>query len=167
MRNPHVAVSKLPWAQTVGPAIRDLLDGFIHSHPQLLKLVDAAISTQDPEARASLLKDFAFPDHLILNCRHQVLRLLGCSSLSSTTTGLCPLVHEYYSKATQDPDQILATWLREGAPIGILNDVTHTGVFPLSDPKTLADPDALGTDPEGWRNYLSAEDNAEKVLEIL
>ena len=74
---------------------------------------------------------------------------------------------EYYSKATQDPDQVLATWLREGAPIGILNEVTHTGVFPLSDPKLLADPDTLGTDPEGWRNYVSAEDNAEKVLEIL
>jgi hypothetical protein len=68
-----------------------------------------------------------------------------------------------------DPDSILAEWKIHGAPLGIINDATPTGIFPPVAPADSTwDPlKDIASDPRGWTNYKSAEESPETIAEIL
>ena len=68
-------------------------------------------------------------DGLVEAARGAILDLVG-ERADEGTTGLQPSIFEAYRRLTGDPDEHLATWLREGAPLGINRPVLSAGVFP-------------------------------------
>ena len=105
------------------------------------------------------------PDDVVAAARHALARALGTrppgsSGLDATTfDGL---------RAHGDPDPHLAGWLRHGAPLGILQPVPPSGIFP---PVPAADPQRdlgdITTMFDGFTNYTSAEDEPETRLSLL
>ena len=85
------------------------------------------------------------------------------------TTGLQPSIFDAYRSLTGDPDEHLATWLREGAPLGINRPVLSSGVFPTV-PDEPVSPDyvtGLARSPAGWENYRSADEDAPTATSLL
>ena len=61
-----------------------------------------------------------------------------------------------------DPDAHLGRWTIEGAPLGIDEPITPSGIFPPAGPQGEArsgDRHRPNADPQGWTNYRSAEDD--------
>ena len=69
------------------------------------------------------------PNGLVNAGRGGVLDLVG-ERADEGTVGLQPSIFEAYRRLTGDPDEHLATWLRDGAPLGINRPVLSAGVFP-------------------------------------
>jgi hypothetical protein len=101
------------------------------------------------------------------NLREDISNILGVSI--PTSKGISPEVISGYCKLSGDPDSILAEWKIHGAPLGIINDVTPTGIFPPVAPADSTwDPlEDIASDPRGWTNYKSAEESPETIAEIL
>ena len=76
---------------------------------------------------------------------------------------------EAYCEATGDPDVHLAGWLSQGAPLGVLNPVVPSGVFPpvVERPSSPAEVAAVASDPAGWTNYRSATDDPKIARKLL
>ena len=90
--------------------------------------------------------------------RRQILEALGAPESGELAgggpdPGLFRLVTEH----TEDPDDCLEQWLRQGAPLGISCDIPCRGIFPETDSDITEEVD-LDTSPAGWKNYGSAED---------
>ena len=67
-----------------------------------------------------------------------------------------------------DPDTDLEKWLREGAPLGIRMPVTSCGIFPqATDTSRQWSPGDISSEPTGWENYRSAEDDPAVCAELL
>ena len=56
------------------------------------------------------------PDGLVEAARGAILDLVS-ERADEGTTGLQPFIFEAYRRLAGDPDEHLATWLREGAPL--------------------------------------------------
>ena len=76
---------------------------------------------------------------------------------------------EAWGRATSDPDSTtLAGWLDREAPLGISEPIASNGVFPEVDPKgTIPHATLDHRTLEGWKNYPSAEEEAETLDELL
>ena len=85
------------------------------------------------------------------------------------TTGLQPSIFEAYRRLAGDPDEHLATWLREGAPLGINRPVLPAGVFPIvpDGPVSSDYVTGLARSPTGWENYRSADEDAPTAALLL
>ena len=63
---------------------------------------------------------------------------------------------------------ILPGWLRDGAPIGILERIDTAGTFPPVEPEeAIRDPTTIHSELAGLTNYSSAEDEPEIVKDLL
>ena len=62
------------------------------------------------------------------NLREDISNILGVPL--PTNKGISPEFISGYCKLSGDPDDILSEWKIHGAPLGIINDVTPTGIFP-------------------------------------
>ena len=80
-----------------------------------------------------------------------------------------PSIFEAYRRLTGDPDEHLATWLREGAPLGINRPVLSAGVFPTvpDEPVSSDYVTGLARSPTGWENYRSADEDAPTATSLL
>ena len=102
-------------------------------------------------------------------CQWALLRRAALNALDpvlsgplSSSPGLSADLFRAFNNAAGDPDVDLPSWLRSGAPIGIILSITPCGVFLPSiepGPSTLAQAESLCVDPFGWTNYRSAEDD--------
>ena len=159
MRRPHRAVAQLPQALAAGAVVR--------------KALDEALDEQCGRADQVVLdilrgkKVRGFTDPLVRLAKYKVAKALGTEAREKG--GLSAGIIRSFSTKAGDPDGILADWAEGGAPLGIVNEVVSTGVFPtIGDP--LAEPDEVMqvTTPEGpWSNYVSAESSPEITAEIL
>ena len=73
-------------------------------------------------------------------------------------------------KAVGDKDaaDILPGWLRQGAPIGVLEHIEVADVFPRVVPDDPAsNPYSLYSELAGWSNYSSAEEEPKVVDDLL
>ena len=99
--------------------------------------------------------------------RARVSRALGAPGLGEEPPqGLSAHLIEAWCAASGDPDGILAEWVRVGAPLGVLNPVTPTGVFPPVWETPAAEADDLSRldkNPQGRSNYRSAEDEPQAI----
>jgi len=67
-----------------------------------------------------------------------------------------------------DAARILPSWLRKGAPIGVLETIETADVFPEVSPDEVPkDPDTLTSCVAGWSNYASAEEEPQVVMDLL
>ena len=101
------------------------------------------------------------PEGLVESARGAILDLVG-ERADDGTTGLQPSIFDAYRSLTGDPDEHLATWLREGAPLGINRPVLSSGVFPTvpDEPVSSDYVTGLARSLAGWENYRSADEDA-------
>ena len=172
MRNPAAAIRRVPGAAAVGRRIAAALDFYLDRYPILEGPADSILSGQTAEP---------FTEDLVLHIRRGILALLGAASdIPSATSpqpatagaerGLQPDIIEAYNTAAGDPDRALVTWLRTGAPIGILNPIDDCGIFPSvnAQPPGGEDISAIANLGDGeWTNHGSAENNQEAVLGLI
>ena len=148
LRDPRRAVARSLALQRTGLAVREVIDKFLS--PRILD------SNTCP-----------FDDELVLACRRELADRFSASAVSST--GYQAELFECLMTKAQDPDaQVLPTWLRQGFPLGITQEITHTGVFPRTDDVSAAikASQVNGILLEDWdgsaTNYRSFEEVPEK-----
>jgi hypothetical protein len=83
--------------------------------------------------------------------------------------GISPEFIKGFCDLSGDPDEVLAEWRMTGAPLGIINEITATGIFPKVEPaESTMDPlQDIASSPQGWANYKSAEESPDTKKEIL
>jgi len=115
------------------------------------------------------VEESPFDDPFVAKARDAVCGALGVHPPQAwAKTGLqSQIFRGCHSKG--DPDSALAGWIDEGAPFGILNPISRSGIFPPA-PEPSPDLDelpSLNSDWAGWTNYVSAETEPETVTTIL
>ncbi len=159
MRNPHESVYRLPGAAQAGRAIRRELEVSLASHSGFVDAVVDALRGQ-PMLEPS-------PD-LLRDARARVCGLIG-KEANEGTPGLCREVFQTYLELSGDPDCSLPEWLAHGAPLGINQQISRSGVFPPVEDRTVGQGylESLVLGPQGWSNYRSSEDEPELTRELL
>ena len=99
--------------------------------------------------------------------RQAVLDACGSTEALPADSGICSAILRAYCKSSGDPDDVLATWIDYGAPIGVLRKVDQRGIFPPSNKPKTVEVAELYSSPAGWANHASAEEDPGKVLELL
>ena len=91
------------------------------------------------------------PDGLVEAARGAILDLAG-ERANEGTIGLQPSIFDAYRRLSGDPDEHLAIWLREGAPLGINRPVLSAGIFPSvpNEPVSSEYVAGLARTPAGW-----------------
>ena len=160
-------MDKVPGARWVGGRLRRIIEDFVDKFPDSTKVAEAILGVT-PTNLTPQQVDACFQPERLLALRNEILACCGAPQVEAWAPGISAEVIEAYCSATGDPDSILGSWLRHGAPIGLLHPVTPTGVFPPVDRKEpTVDLNELISDPRGWSNHSSAEAEVEKVLELL
>ena len=75
-----------------------------------------------------------------------------------------------FASLAGDPDRDLAAWVEAGAPLGVRNHLSPSGIFPaLADaaPASEAEIHGMSADPVGWGNYRSAEEDPAACTTLL
>ena len=160
MRRPDRSVHTSPGYRSVGQRIFDMGEAFIKSNPKSLDIVR--------DLRAGKVVT-GFPDDMVAAFRDSLFEVLG-SSAPPTSHGPDPDLIECWGKAVGDQDAagILPGWLRQGAPIGILEHIDVANVFPSVIPEDIAySPYSLYSEFAGWSNYASAEEEPQVVADLL
>ena len=160
MRDPAAAVRRLPILRQSLLGLREIFTSAVDQDPRLRHAVEEVLSGHKIEG---------LPVDTVLVVREGLGRALGVApDPSAPSGGLQPHLFEGLAQAG-DPDAHLATWLRQGAPLGVLHPVEPAGIFPpapgpTATPEQLA---ALVSDLRDWSNYRSAEEDPEVALGLL
>ena len=159
MQNPFASLSKLPKASEAGRLLRERLESAFDKFPGFVHDVGSVIrgKTMSPPL-----------DGLTGAARGAILDLVG-GRADEGTIGLQPFIFEAYRRLTGDPDEHLATWLRDGAPLGINRPVLSAGVFPFvpDEPVSFEYVTGLARSPTGWENYRSADEDTPTATSLL
>ena len=157
MRNPFASLSKLPMVAEAGRLLRGRLESTLDKFPGFVHDVGRVLrgNTMSPP-----------PDGLVEAARGAILDLVG---ERAGTTGLRPSIFEAYRRLPGDPDEHLATWLREGALLGINKLVLSAGIFPLvpDEPVSSEGVAGLARSPTGWEIYRSADEDTPTATSLL
>ena len=152
MRHPRLAVDKIPGLRPAGAVVREALESYLDSRPDVSDSIEASIAEGTCRVPESALKELA-------NRLGKVLHTgkIGKGPKSLWRAGF---VQAFVSTAG-DPDTALGQWLEHGAPTGVAKDVECLGIFPRTTPKGLLHDDiwkqwALG---EPTANYTSIHEN--------
>ena len=156
MRMPSKSVERLPQSRELGGALRELLESAIQKFPILL-VTARGILDGNPEVPE--LDEEAF-----LGVRSAVGKLLEPTTPlpEHTARAQSPLDAALmwgWGDLGDDPDaKLLATWVRQGAPLGFEEPIQSVGVFPRAT-GTPADAHEGGeplTGLDEWTNWPSA-----------
>ena len=159
MRNPASAVRRLPVLQESLLGLRAILVSAVSQDSRITSVVEGILSGE---------KVAGLPEDITLAVREGLGKALGVAPDSPAPQGLQPHLFEGLARAG-DPDRHLASWLRRGAPLGVLHPVEPAGIFPPAPgpsptPEQLS---ALVADFRDWANYRSAEEDPEIALGLL
>ena len=159
MRDPRLSIQKLPEAYTVGRKLRKVLERFLDQEPGTIDIVKRALNKEPIE----------FPKHHLRRLRRAISKALGNHTASDDKQdGIYGRIIRDWCRAVGDPDEVIATWLDVGSPIGIINPVEHTGVFPqVPHPDTTLLPIDISSSPLGWKNYESMDEHEEAASDLM
>ena len=159
MRTPAKTVRRTAALAQAGARARRVLEGFILEQPEALRVLqllgdpdaelDERLESLVAEARARLAHEFRAQDVEPVNVAGHRGRLR-------------PGLIGAFIRASGDADTDVETWLREGAPHGILRPIEARGVFPKSSNpgRDLEELHAATFRPyDQVANYSSVEDN--------
>ena len=151
LRNPAKAQKILPQWPPVGREVRSTIEATLQRCSDLFDLRQYVGSDETPDLEAGLT--------LLQAALH---RKFG---FGSKAPGLWGGALERLVTLTSDPDTETATWPRLGTPLGIVEPIRPSNIFPL-----LADDDVEHAAPyedlalEGaWANYKSYDENREEA----
>ena len=160
MRRPDLSVQRNPLYRAVGKRLHAMAASFIGRHPETLAVINALRAGQEVAG---------FSDEIIYMFRSEWFATLGAKE-TPRCKGPDPGFMETWGRAVQDEDSavFLPMWLRNGAPLGILEPIDLAGVFPPVEPTDpVRDPSTLHSELAGWTNYSSAEDEPAVVKGLL
>ena len=159
MRNPFASLAKLPKASEAGRHLRERLESALDKFPDFVRDVDGVLRGEAMSPP---------PDGLVEAARGGILDLAG-ERADEGTIGLQPSIFDAYRRLSGDPDEHLATWLREGAPLGINRPVLSAGIFPSvpDEPVSSEYVAGLARTPTGWENYRSADEDPATATTLL
>ena len=157
MRTPWRYVASRPKARQIGMKLAATIDTFVLEHPHLIaQLIDEGASGRKK------FKESGEEDALAA----RIAKLLGTDDISRgpRSRWRAGIVEAYVAKA-EDPDHVLASWLKHGAPTGVMKDIQACGVFPAVDnaAESQSELQKFFAKSCNRRNYKSAEDNAALV----
>ena len=154
MRNPQRSITMVGDHRAVGIRIAFVIESFLDSHSFLEGRIHSAIG-----AVKGSVAPLGPTSAEVVACRKMVALELGADlSDDPGLTELSVPLLEAWASAAQDIDKPLMTWLREGTPAGITQEIESVGIFPPSEEPPsrqfeLAPFDELHT------NYQSMEDS--------
>jgi len=160
MRRPDRSVQSHEGYKRAGSHLLDMVENFVDQFPQTMEIA---------ESLRTGVRVTGFDDDIKAEFRVRWLQTLGVGP-SPRTVGPDPTTLESWGMAVGDEDaaRILPSWLRTGAPIGVLESVETAGVFPeVSPDESPKNPDTLTSCLARWANYASAEDEPHVVMELL
>ena len=166
MPNPAEAVAKVPGSVKAGSAVRQLLLGAV-DHPLVTRLVENILAGKPAEPIDSCLVD---------KLRDLVISLTpnGRVDLPPKTakanTPIKPEIIKAWGVLSNDPDsELLADWLRIGAPLGFTQNIPNTGIFPPVDTDhwDTDTAESLRRPFEGWTNHPSASEWHDDLLQLV
>ena len=159
MRRPDLSAIRLPAATGAGHAVKACLASRLETLDPVLWPASSVMQGKGATP---------FTPEFVAATQQCLLRTMGAGQ-SDQTTGISAQMIEAYCLYTGDPDGVLADWIRSGAPLGVVNEITHTGVFPRVLTHTKRPEDLLSTEGSlgGWANYVSAECEPEISGDIL
>ena len=149
MRNPRVAVRRLPALRKTGKIISDIIDAYIIEHPRLV--ADCLRALKDDK--------FLGPSQLLIDgLKRKSIDVIGWapdfpSAVLGVKTEVDALFIEAWRHHAQDPDVEIARWLVLGAPAGIDSHSkgAELGVFPPPCDR-YKDAHDLTYYADGWKN---------------
>ena len=136
---------------------------FLKKYPELSKLNLLSSIGKDKD------KNKGVDDKLLLEGRVLLANYLGVDlNDDNADTELISPLFEGWAKVAQDPDLVMAKWLRTCAPAGVERDIELAGIFPPSSQAPSND-FTLVTHEEDLQNYISMEDSShgQKILDQL
>ncbi|CAK9106255.1 Uncharacterized protein SCF082_LOCUS49493 [Durusdinium trenchii] len=162
MRNPHLAIPRIPGLIVPGSRVRAILEEAQLAQPEL-----TAIGRDILTGREAI----PFPAEVIAHLRARVVQALGGAQkqrdrTARATTPIEANVIEAWGNATGDPDSAtLCEWLDHGAPLGYHQSIPTNGIFPTvpSETKGPEGQQDLYRSLEGWQNYKSAQEEADDL----
>ena len=166
MRQPERSVSKQPKAVKQGQVIAALLDKIIDKWPEVQETASSILRGEEAKEWNPTITELA---------RRLTLKVLNVNSQlpdksTRASTPLCAEVIEAWGANTEDVDSaVIAKWLRTGAPLGFLDPIPTTGVFPPVEGPRWED-EALRTLARGledWTNYTSALEEFEDLQTLM
>ena len=157
MRNPALAVGKVPGLRHAGKIVRESLELYMRMHPTLLSDITLSIDSGKEAISEERVIDLAGHLGRALDAKHT---RKGKRSLWR------PGLVEAFVNLAGDPETELAGWLEDGAPTGVAHDVRGVGIFPLTKAKGEAHAELwrhwARTEPTA--NYASVEEHRELVM---
>ena len=160
LRRPVESLARVPGLRAAGESVRRCLERFLDEHPQLLRL---AYPGQGQAGWAEVRARLETP---LVEAVATALNVSGSSvcERGPHSSWRSQLVRAFVDEA-RDPEIHLATWLQEGAPIGVARPVPAAGIFPKTSAKAVSNEavSALYAWKGGHVNYVSVRDHKEKV----
>jgi len=160
MRRPDRSVLSNEGYKRPGRRLQAMAEQFVNDHPESLAIAES-LRIGDSVT--------GFDESIKSEFRKRWMLTLGAAS-SDRPIGPDPETLEAWGRAVGDYDaaRILPSWLRNGAPIGVLEVIETAGVFPAVAPdEAPKNPDTLTSCVAGWTNYASAESEPQIVMELL
>ena len=128
MRNPLTSLKRCPDLARLGSRLSIIIDSFIKRHPSLLTVVEQMRQGNSSHEVKGFDKD------LIALLRDEVASDLGIDFEEKSLGPVSARMFRIVAECSDDPDaRVLAEWLEQGAPIGILHPIQSTGIFPKVD----------------------------------
>ena len=167
MRSPSESVKQLPASREAGGLLRELLEAGIRQYPQLLNTASDIIN-QKPTIRD-------MDQEALAKVKRAANSLLQAETPlpQKTAPADSPINAELlwgWGEHTDDPDaQLLARWVRQGAPLGFDHNIETVGVFPRTTGTPIDAPEVaeIMRPAEGWENWPSAVEEAEDLERLV
>jgi len=160
MRRPDRSVLSNDGYNRPGRCLQAMAEQFVDDHPESMAIAES-LRIGDSVT--------GFDESIKAEFRRRWMHTLGAAS-SDRPIGPDPETLEAWGRAVGDYDaaRILPSWLRNGAPIGVLEVIETAGVFPAVAPdEAPKNPDTLSSCVAGWTNYASADSEPQIVMELL
>ena len=153
MRNPAAAVKRIPKARSVGKVLFQILQALFVAHISEIAVLDQLGSESCKGFSAGFVESARAQCAQALGFEYKPFDGVEWSSLR-------PDFIEAYVAQTGDPEAHLASWVRNGCPLGIRQELEASGVFPKVDQrdKPAVEAEALQSNMAGFTNYASLED---------
>ena len=124
MRQPRIPLHQLPEHRVLGKKVAAALEEYLDGHAHVEEALHDSIG--DP-AKPSI------NDSDMNAAVRAVDQAMGIQRSGRQHDGRTQLDHTIYStwtRVVKDPDQVMASWLKDGTPMGIEEEAPSVGIFP-------------------------------------
>ena len=161
MRNPLKSVEGLPTVEALGMRINGAWNSFLKKHPGAVLLAET-YGTKDPQIDEEILNKWKEELSRIVGARPKPKVELREAELYRSPVDVNLL--QAWSRRSGDPETEVGSWLENGAPLGIEQEIKTCNIFPPSEEdatsRLLSEAESEASlSKHGFRNYLSVEEN--------